>query len=334
MSMRSIKFKIARTFCWLDSDATAKDSLSLSGRRPEFELDRLLPFAFLHLGCFFVFLTGTSNVALAIAALLYFVRMFAITAFYHRYFSHRSFKTSRIMQFLFAVIGLSAVQRGPLWWAAHHRRHHRESDTENDIHSPVARSFWWAHLGWLTSSQNMPTDYDAVQDFSKFPELRFLNRFDWLVPSLLFIFLYGLGEYLSKNFPSLETSGPQLLVWGFFISTVVLFHATSSINSLNHIFGSRRYNTDDNSKNNFILALITLGEGWHNNHHQYSHCVRQGFYWWEIDLTYYGLRVLSSLGLIYALKPVPLPAYRTLEASELASADLAPCRADVGGEQL
>jgi stearoyl-CoA desaturase (delta-9 desaturase) len=231
--------------------------------------------------------------------------MFAVTGFYHRYFSHRTFKTSRLAQFIFAIIGLTAIQRGPLWWAAHHRRHHRESDTDQDIHSPIARSFLWAHIGWITSSQNMATNYDAVHDFAKYPELRFLNRFDWLVPALFAASLYAFGEF-AHNILRVNTSGWQIIVWGFFVSTIFVFHATSSINSLSHIWGTRRYKTADNSKNNFLLALITLGEGWHNNHHQYAHSTRQGFYWWEIDLTYYGLLALERLGVISDLLPVPI----------------------------
>ncbi len=231
--------------------------------------------------------------------------MFAVTGFYHRYFSHRAFKTSRLNQLIFALIGATSVQKGPLWWAAHHRHHHAASDTEDDIHSPVARSFIWSHIGWITSSKNMPTDYDRIKDFNIYPELRFINRFDWLMPALLFLSLFFLGEYLQCTFPKLHTSGTQLIVWGFFISTTMLFHATSSINSLSHCLGYRRFNTKDNSRNNPILALITFGEGWHNNHHQFSHCARQGFAWWEIDITYYGLLILNALGIINDLKPVP-----------------------------
>ena len=218
--------------------------------------------------------------------------MFAITGFYHRYFSHRSFQTSRPMQFLFAVIGASSVQRGPLWWAAHHRKHHRHSDTEHDVHSPHHHGFWWSHVGWITSPANFPTDYSQVPDLAKYPELRFIDRFDTLVPLLLALALYWIG-------------GLPYLIWGFFISSVVLFHFTCSINSLAHIWGGQRYYTSDQSRNNLFLALLTFGEGWHNNHHKYPGSSRQGFFWWEIDLTYYGLKLLASLRLITDLRPVP-----------------------------
>ena len=218
--------------------------------------------------------------------------MFAITGFYHRYFSHRSFQTSRAMQFLFAVIGASSVQRGPLWWAAHHRKHHRHSDTEHDVHSPHHHGFWWSHVGWITSPANFPTDYSQVPDLAKYPELRFIDRFDTLVPLLLAFALYWIG-------------GLPYLIWGFFISSVVLFHFTCSINSLAHIWGGQRYDTSDQSRNNLFLALLTFGEGWHNNHHKYPGSSRQGFFWWEIDLTYYGLKLLASIRLITDLRPVP-----------------------------
>jgi stearoyl-CoA desaturase (delta-9 desaturase) len=231
--------------------------------------------------------------------------MFAITGFYHRYFSHRTFKTSRAVQLFFALLGSMSVQRGPLWWAAHHRWHHANSDTELDVHSPNARDFVWSHLGWIASTKNMVTDYQRVTDFAEFPELRFVNRFDWMMPAVLLIALYATGEWLRLSHPNLGTSGPQLVVWGFFISTTLLLNATACINSLAHMFGSRRYNTPDGSRNNPLLALVTFGEGWHNNHHKYSHCARQGFAWWEIDLTYYGLRLLEFFGLVWDLKPVP-----------------------------
>jgi stearoyl-CoA desaturase (delta-9 desaturase) len=235
--------------------------------------------------------------------------MFAITGFYHRYFSHRTFRTSRAAQFLFAALGSAAVQRGALWWAAVHRHHHKHSDQEQDVHSPGVSGFWWAHIGWMTSSKNFPTDYGAVRDLAKYPELVFLNRFDMVVPAGFAAALYALGEILNAFAPGLGTSGAQLLVWGFFVSTVFLLHGTLMINSLAHVFGHRRFKTSDDSRNNFLLALITLGEGWHNNHHRFMNAARQGFYWWEIDVTFYGLKLLSWLGVIWDLKGVPAQVY-------------------------
>ncbi len=266
---------------------------------------RCAPFLGLHAVCLGVIWVGWSWTAVAVAAALYVLRMFGITAFYHRYFSHRTFKTTRAAQLCFAILGASAVQRGPLWWAAHHRQHHLYSDEEKDPHSPVKNSFLWSHMGWFMDPANFITNLKAVPDLAKFPELRFLDRFDWIVPVTLATGLYGLGALLHALAPGLGTSGPQMLIWGFFISTIVLFHGTNFINSLAHRFGTQRYETGDESRNSLILALITLGEGWHNNHHHYPTATRQGFFWWEVDLSYYGLVFLSWMGLIWDLKPVP-----------------------------
>lgn len=267
---------------------------------------RILPFVGVHLACFFVFLVGWSPIALVVAAALYVVHMFAITGFYHRYFSHRTFKTSRVCQFIFAVVGSSAVQRGPLWWSAHHRHHHRNSDQEDDLHSPLRHGFLWSHVGWVTGKRSVHADYSTVQDLSKFPELRILDRFDVLVPIVLAVSLAGLGSWLAAVRPDWGTSAMQMLIWGFFISTVVCSHATFTINSLTHMIGSKRYKSRDESRNSLCLALLTFGEGWHNNHHYYPGAVRQGFYWWEIDMTFYALWLMSKVGLIWDLNPVPL----------------------------
>jgi len=294
---------------WVDADYGNTDLAAIRAKPDKVEMVRILPFILLHLGCLGVFLTGWSWTAVGVAVFLYLLRMFAITGFYHRYFSHKTFHTSRPAQFLFAVLGATAVQRGPLWWSYQHRHHHKHSDEEEDVHSPTIRGFWWSHVGWITSARNFPTDYSQVRDLVKYPELVFLNRFDSLVPFLFAVSLFGLGYILSIFCPSLHVTSWQMLVWGFFISTTVLFHATSSINSLAHLLGKRRYETEDNSRNSLILALITLGEGWHNNHHRYMSATRQGFYWWEIDISYYLLKALSWTGLIWNLKPVPLAAY-------------------------
>lgn len=266
---------------------------------------RVLPFVALHLACLGVFLVGVSWTALSVAIALYALRMFAITGFYHRYFSHKAFKTSRLMQFVFALIGATSVQRGPLWWASHHRNHHRHSDSEADFHSPVTRSMLWSHMGWFLTARGFATDRSVIRDLERYPELRWIDRFDTLIPIVLASLLFFFGAWLEATQPQLGTSGPQMLIWGFFVSTVVLFHATVTINSLAHRYGTRRFPTHDNSRNNLWLALLTFGEGWHNNHHHFPGSARQGFRWWEIDLTYYGLRLMSALGLVWDLKPVP-----------------------------
>ncbi|UPG96307.1 acyl-CoA desaturase [Luteibacter aegosomatissinici] len=266
---------------------------------------RAAPFVAMHLACLMVLWTGVSTVALGVAVALYALRMFALTGFYHRYFSHRTFRTSRVVQFVFAVIGASCVQRGPLWWAAHHRHHHRHADTAEDPHSPAVHGFLWSHAGWFLTPRGFRTDLSRVPDFAAYPELRWLDRFDTAVPVLLAVSLYGLGALLAHIAPGLGTSGAQMLAWGFFVSTVVLFHATVTINSLAHRFGSRRFATRDDSRNNLWLALLTFGEGWHNNHHFFPGTVRQGFRWWEVDVTWYGLWLMARMGLVRDLKPIP-----------------------------
>ncbi|MBI1379789.1 MAG: acyl-CoA desaturase [Planctomycetaceae bacterium] len=293
---------------WFDTWATA-DAIKRAHPHKRavqrVEWIRILPFALLHLSCLTVIFVGWSPVAVGVALGMYVLRMFAITGFYHRYFSHKSFKSSRAFQFVMALVGASATQRGPLWWASHHRRHHQNSDKPEDVHSPKQHGFWWSHVGWISTRENFPTDFGAVRDLVRYPELRFLDRFDIVVPTLTGVAMFLLGVVLEAVAPSLGTNGWQMLVWGFLISTVVLAHATFTINSLSHVFGSRRYETTDTSRNNPLLALLTMGEGWHNNHHHYQASTRQGFYWWEFDLTYYGLVVLSWFGLIWDLRPVP-----------------------------
>ncbi|MBI3273281.1 MAG: acyl-CoA desaturase [Planctomycetes bacterium] len=288
---------------WIDSSAAAEAVENPEDQRVDWV--RALPFFGLHLTCLAVFKVGWSWTAVAVCLAMYFVRMFAVTGFYHRYFSHRSFRTSRAGQALLAVWGSAAVQRGPLWWAAHHRLHHLRSDQPPDVHSPVQHGFLWSHVGWILSRANFPTNLKIVADLARYPELKFLDRYDTLVPFLLAVSLLGLGGLLQAVAPGLGTNAWQMLVWGFFVSTILLFHGTGTINSLAHQLGSKRFKTTDESRNNFFLALITLGEGWHNNHHHYPQASRMGFYWWEIDLTYYGLLALEKLGLIWDLKQVP-----------------------------
>jgi stearoyl-CoA desaturase (delta-9 desaturase) len=287
---------------WFDtSDQPALDRAGAD----RIDWPRAVPFVLVHLACLGVFWVGVSPVALAVAGALYALRMFALTGFYHRYFAHRSFRTSRAAQFVFAVLGASCVQRGPLWWAAHHRHHHVHADSEQDLHAPRRVGFWRSHMGWFLTPRAFRTDLERVPDLRDFPELRWLDRFDIAVPVALGLTLFGLGSLLSHVAPALGTSGWQMLVWGFFISTVALFHATVTINSLAHRFGRQRFATRDDSRNNVWLALLTFGEGWHNNHHFYPGAARQGFHWWEIDLTWYGLRALAMFGLVWDLKPVP-----------------------------
>jgi stearoyl-CoA desaturase (delta-9 desaturase) len=290
---------------WFDADYAPGGAGALRNEPDKVDWVRCIPFIILHLGCLGVIWVGASPFAVWTAIALYFIRMAAVTGIYHRYFSHKTYSVSRPVQFLMALLGGTTVQRGPLWWAYHHRHHHKHSDEEEDAHSPIVHGFWWSHIGWITSRRNFPTDYSQVRDLHRYPELVFLNRFDALVPAAFAFAIWGLGNLLHAHAPGLHTDGWQMLVWGFFISTTALFHGTSCINSMAHLMGKRRYKTEDDSRNSFILALITLGEGWHNNHHRYQSATRNGFYWWEVDITYYILKVASWTGLIWGLKAVP-----------------------------
>jgi stearoyl-CoA desaturase (delta-9 desaturase) len=227
-----------------------------------------------------------------VGVILYLTRGFGLTAGYHRYFGHRSFKTSRLTQFLLALLGTMACQKGVLWWAGLHRIHHEESDGPEDIHSPVRHGFWWSHLGWFLCPQFEAAPFHRIQDFARYPELRWLNRF-WLAPPA------ALAGAL------LLLGGWNMFLIGFCLSTVALYHATYCINSVTHLFGTRPFATRDSSRNNALVAAITLGEGWHNNHHYYMSCANQGFRWWEIDMTYWGLRLMELAGVVWDVRRPP-----------------------------
>jgi stearoyl-CoA desaturase (delta-9 desaturase) len=261
-----------------------------------------VPFLLIHLAVLLTPWTGVSWPALAACVTTYVVRMFAITGGFHRYFSHRTYKTGRVFQFLLAWVGTSAVQKGVLWWAANHRHHHAHSDTEFDTHSPVVEGFWWSHLGWFLCNEFDATREDLIPDLMRYPELRFLNRWYVLPPVVLGLSLLGLGAALHRWYPATGATAGQMLVWGFFVSTVVLYHATFAVNSLAHLFGTRRFATRDNSRNNPLIAAFTLGEGWHNNHHYSPSLEKHGVAWWEIDCTHYALRALSYCGVVWDLR--------------------------------
>lgn len=266
---------------------------------------RILPFLGIHVGSLGVLAVGFSWAALALCVVSYAVRMFGITAFYHRYFSHRAFDAPRWVQALGAALGNAAGQRGPLWWAAHHRRHHKHADSVRDIHGPE-KGLLWAHMGWWTDRRHFATDLAQVPDLARFPELRWMDRFDVAVPLVFALGLAAIGAACEFWWPALGLTTGQALVWGGCVATVLLYHATFTINSLCHRFGTRRYATSDHSRNNGWLALLTFGEGWHNNHHHYPVSARQGFFWWELDLTYYALWLMQRIGLVRNLRPVPV----------------------------
>jgi stearoyl-CoA desaturase (delta-9 desaturase) len=256
-----------------------------------------IPFVLVHISCLAAFWTGVTWEALAICFGLYWLRIFAIGAGYHRYFSHRSYSTSRISQFLLAVLAQSSTQKSVLWWAAKHRHHHLHSDTEEDVHSPVQNGFLYSHFGWIFTKRHDTADLTRVSDLTRFPELMWLHKFEQAPAVALAIACFLVAGW----------SG---LVVGFLWSTVLVYHATFCINSLAHVHGTRRYITGDDSRNNLVLALFTMGEGWHNNHHAYQSSVRQGFRWWELDATYYILKALSGVGIVWDLKTPPAAVMR------------------------
>jgi stearoyl-CoA desaturase (delta-9 desaturase) len=256
-----------------------------------------LAFVLVHLACLAIFWTGARPIDVAVCIALYLIRMFAITAGLHRYFSHKSFKTSRVFQFVLAFVAQTSAQSGHLWWAAKHREHHKYSDTPDDVHSPAQSGFFHAHVGWIFHPQSNKADYGYIKDFTRFPELVWLNEHNKFPAVLL-----ALAVFL--------TLGWSGLVVGFFLSTVLVYHGTFMINSLAHVYGKQRYVTGDDSRNNWLLALITLGEGWHNNHHHYQSSTRQGFRWWEIDVTYYILKAMSWVRLVWELREPPAEVVR------------------------
>ncbi len=292
-------------------ETAARAELDTAAIERDERLDLLSSYAFtfMHLGAIAALFTGISWAAVVACVAMFWVRMFGITAGYHRYFSHRSFRTSRAFQFVLAWLGASAGQNGPLWWASHHRLHHRHADTDRDIHSPGLSGLWWSHAGWILCRKYKGYDGKVVQDLARFPEIRFLSRNHMIAPGLLALGLYGVGLWLERSWPGLGTTGWQMLGWGFFISTVLLYHSTFLVNSVSHAFGSRRFRTRDDSRNNLWVALITLGEGWHNNHHRWPTSERQGFYWWEIDVTHYILRLLARLRVVWDLRSPPARIY-------------------------
>lgn len=301
---------------WIDSWAHQTQQHTDEADSRKIQWIRIIPFLLLHVACLAVFFVSFSWFAVGFMLVFYLIRMFAITAFFHRYFSHKTFQTSRVLQFIFALIGTMSAQRGPLWWVAHHRYHHRHTDTQHDPHSS-GYGFWYSHVGWFLNDYNFATRKEVIGDWLKYPELIWLDRFSLLVVLATAAGIYALGEALALYMPQLGTSGVQLLVWGFVVSTLLLTHATLCINSLAHLYGRRDFETADRSRNNWFLSLITLGEGWHNNHHYYAGSTRQGFYWWQLDITYYILKLMSYLGLVWGIKPIPVKVY---QASKIAQA--------------
>lgn len=271
--------------------------------RPEEEKIAFLtstPFLVVHLLPLAALYTGATLADWIVCFVLYAVRMFGITAGYHRYFAHRSYKVGRVTQFVLAFLGSMSAQKGVLWWAGHHRHHHKYSDMDEDIHSPK-RGFWWSHVGWMLCTKYDETPYERIKDFAKYPEIVWLNKNWWVPPTMLGVAVFLIG-------------GWSMLWIGFFLSTVLLYHGTFTINSLSHVFGKRRFATTDTSRNNWFLAILTLGEGWHNNHHHWQASAAQGFYWWEVDISFYVIKLMEKLGLAWDVKTPPT---KVLESKRL-----------------
>jgi stearoyl-CoA desaturase (delta-9 desaturase) len=276
----------------MDTSITAARAQARGWRAIYFPLHSI-PFWGLHIGAIY----GAIHVGLSWAAVgwtiaMYAARLFFVTGAYHRYFSHRTYKTSRWFQFVLAFCAQATGQKGVLWWAGHHRRHHKHSDTELDVHSPYHGGFLWSHMGWMVGRDFEGTDEDVVKDLARYSELRVLEKLWFVTPVMIGVLAYLVGGWWG-------------LTWAFAVPQVLSWHGTFTINSLSHVWGSKRYASGDDSRNNPVLALITLGEGWHNNHHHYQSSARQGFFWWEVDFTFYGLKALEAVGLIWDVRGVP-----------------------------
>lgn len=252
----------------------------------------------IHLSTLLVFYTGVSTIALNIAILMYFVRGMGITIGFHRYFSHKSFKTNRFFQFILGFWGSLANEGGVLWWSSHHRNHHQNSDNPKDLHSPIAHSFFHSHLGWMWSASCVEKNKTRCNDLSKFPEIKFLNKYYGAIVLGQMLFFLFLGELLRPY----GTNPLQMFVWGFCISTVANWHVTFMVNSVCHVWGTRPYKSGDKSRNNFLVALLAHGEGWHNNHHMFGWSARNGLRWYQIDTSYYLLKFFELFGIVKDLR--------------------------------
>ncbi len=288
-------------------------------RRGRVNLWSGIPLFAFHAGSLLVVFVGVSGPALAACFIVYWLQIFGVSAGYHRYFAHRSFKTSRAFGFLLGVLGATSAQMGPLWWSSHHRRHHRYSDREGDVHSPRRSGFWWSHIGWILCSDYAERDDRFVADWLRHPELRLIDKFRYLPPLAIGLTTFAAGHWLEKASPGLGTNGPQMAVWGWLVATTLCYQVTFCINSLTHMVGRRRFDTADDSRNSLLLALLTMGEGWHNNHHRYPSSERHGFVWWEVDVTHYALRGLEQLGLVWSIRVPPARIYQEAEPGERTS---------------
>ncbi len=252
----------------------------------------LAPLISVHLALFAIPFVSVTIVSMIILFVMTRISGLGITVGFHRYLSHHAFKTSRVFQFLMAVAGCTALQKGPLWWVIHHREHHKHSDTEQDVHSPVVDGFWYGHCGWLFARDLMKPDHASVKDLMKYPELYWLDRF-WMIPGLL----AAIACYLIDG-----TSG---LIYGYCLSTVLIFQVTFAVNSVGHRWGPQRYATGEGSRNNWLLGYLAMGDGWHNNHHRAPTSARHGFAWYELDLSYAMIRLLRRCRIVWDVRQPP-----------------------------
>lgn len=292
--------KLASLSAWIDNQQ-AECSINNSST---INWIRCLPFLLLHLSLGLVLFIKISIAGVVICFLSYFIRMFAITGFFHRYFSHKTFSTTKSIEIIFAFIGTCSAQRGPIWWASHHRAHHKHSDTPQDQHTPIHHSFLRSHMGWFMSNKNFHVQKNYVKDLEKKPHLQLIDRFDGIIP-LIYLAILAIIGYCFEHYTHVQLTPFSAMFWGFSVSTILLLHATFAINSIGHLFGNRTYNTMDESRNNLVLALITLGEGWHNNHHHWPISAKQGFHWQQIDISYWMLCLMKKLHLISDIKNIP-----------------------------
>jgi stearoyl-CoA desaturase (delta-9 desaturase) len=240
---------------------------------------------------------------LAVALALHWIAVgFGISLGYHRLHTHRGFKTSKAFEYFLAICGTLTLEGGPMFWVATHRQHHQLSDQEGDPHSPRDGGFW-AHMGWIlfgdTHHNNTELMGKYAPDLGREPFYRWLNTYHYLPLTTLGLILLAVG-------------GWSMVLWGIFLRVIVGLHATWLVNSATHMWGSRRFETRDDSRNSWWVALLTFGEGWHNNHHAHPVSARHGLAWYEFDISWITLRILNAFGIVRDLKVAkvrqPLPA--------------------------
>lgn len=276
--------------------------------------DILAGIGILHVGALFAPWTFSWSGFWVFFVLQFVTGLFGITLCYHRLLAHRSFHVPKWLEYVLTFCGCLALQGGPIKWVATHRVHHAFSDRPQDPHSPT-RGFWWAHILWLFAYDEALDSgtqcHRYAPELSRDPVHRFFDRTNSAYNLILGAILYGLG-------------GLSWLVWGLCVRTVFVYHVTWLVNSAAHLWGYQTFKTNEGSTNNWWVALLSYGEGWHNNHHAYLHSAAHGLRWWELDLTYLVIRVLGWARLanrirlpqgnparLPAMQPIAVPSLRT-----------------------